>query len=106
MVTQFTDSFEAVVLHQEALAKKRQQQKTMHPNTPAGKGNTGAGDYRVVEYSSKAVAVFGDTRAIKDELRAMGGKFNARLTFKGEKMAGWIFSKAQEQRLACYFGLD
>jgi hypothetical protein len=36
----------------------------------------------------------------------MGGKFNARLTFNGEKLAGWIFSKTQEQRLACYFGLD
>jgi hypothetical protein len=60
----------------------------------------------VVEYSAKAVAVFGDTKSIKDELRAMGGRFNARLTFNGQKLAGWIFPKSQEQRLAYYFGLD
>ncbi|MDL2305068.1 fusion protein [Bacteroides sp. OttesenSCG-928-D19] len=60
----------------------------------------------VVEYSAKAVAVFGETRAIKDELKAMGGRFNSRLTFNGRKLAGWIFPKSQEQRLAYYFGLD
>ena len=67
---------------------------------------TGANACTMVEYSDKAVAVFGDTKTIKDELRAMGGRFNARLTFNGEKLAGWIFPKSKEQRLACYFGLD
>ena len=71
------------------------------PSTP-----TGANAYTMVEYSDKAVAVFGDTKTIKDELRAMGGRFNARLTLNGEKLAGWIFPKSKEQRLACYFGLD
>ncbi len=60
----------------------------------------------MVEYSAKAVAVFGETRAIKDELKAMGGRFNSRLTFNGKKLAGWIFPKSQEQRLAHYFGLN
>ncbi|MDR0824718.1 MAG: fusion protein [Prevotella sp.] len=60
----------------------------------------------LVEYSDKAVAVFGETKAIKDELKAMGGRFNCRLTFNGKKLAGWIFPKSQEQRLAYYFGLD
>lgn len=60
----------------------------------------------MVEYSAKAVAVFGNTKPIKEELRAMGGRFNRRLTFNGEKLAGWVFPKSKEQRLACYFGLD
>jgi hypothetical protein len=60
----------------------------------------------LVEYSAKALAVFGETKAIKDELKAMGGRFNCRLTFNGKKLAGWIFPKSQEQRLAYYFGLD
>jgi hypothetical protein len=63
-------------------------------------------DCTLVEYSAKAVAVFGETRAIKDELKAMGGRFNNRLTFNGKKLAGWVFPKSQEQRLAYYFGLD
>jgi len=96
MATQVIDSFEALVLHQEA---QTQQENTTLPKT-------GKRACTMVEYSPKAVAVFGDTKTIKDELKAMGGKFNARLTFNGEKLAGWIFSKAQEKRLACYFGLD
>ncbi len=75
-------------------------------NTTPQSTPTGANACTMVEYSAKAVAVFGDTKTIKDELRAMGGRFNARLTFNGEKLAGWVFPKSKEQRLACYFGLD
>lgn len=73
------------------------------PSNPTGAGKDGC---TLVEYSAKAVAVFGDTKTIKDELKAMGGRFNARLTFNGQKLAGWIFPKSKEQRLAYYFGLD
>ena len=45
----------------------------------------------MVEYSAKAVAVFGNTKPIKDELKAMGGRFNNRLTFKGEKSQAGYF---------------
>ncbi|MBS5980162.1 MAG: fusion protein [Dysgonomonas mossii] len=76
------------------------------PTPPSDKNGTSKNGCTVVEYSAKAVAVFGETRAIKDELKAMGGKFNNRLTFNGKRLAGWIFSKSQEQRLAYYFGLD
>lgn len=64
------------------------------------------GGCTLVEYSAKAVAVFGDTKSIKDELKAMGGRFNSHLTFNGKRLAGWIFSKSQEKQLAYYFGLD
>ncbi|HML66668.1 MAG TPA: fusion protein [Dysgonomonas sp.] len=76
------------------------------PTPPSDKNGTSKNGCTVVEYSEKAVAVFGETRAIKDELKAMGGKFNSRLTFNGKRLAGWIFSKSQEQRLAYYFGLN
>ncbi|EGK02596.1 hypothetical protein [Dysgonomonas gadei] len=76
------------------------------PMPPSDKNGTSKNGCTVVEYSAKAVAVFGETRAIKDELKAMGGKFNNRLTFNGKRLAGWIFSKSQEQRLAYYFGLN
>jgi len=84
----------------------KQQDKPNTPSTPSNNTGTGKDGCTLVEYSTKAVAVFGDTKAIKDELKAMGGRFNSRLTFNGKKLAGWIFSKAQEQRLAYYFGLD
>ena len=76
------------------------------PPPPSDKNDTSKNGCTLVEYSEKAIAVFGETKAIKDELKAMGGKFNSRLTFNGKKLAGWIFSKSQEQRLAYYFGLN
>lgn len=47
----------------------------------------------VVDYSDKAIAVFGDTKAIKEQLKELGGRFNPSLNYNGEKRAGWIFSK-------------
>lgn len=47
----------------------------------------------MVDYSEKAVAVFGDTKAVKEQLKGLGGRFNPSLNYNGEKRAGWIFSK-------------
>jgi hypothetical protein len=60
---------------------------------------TVTGDFVIVDYSQMALAVFGDTRPIKDQLKALGGRFNPRLTYNGEKQASWIFSKSKEQAL-------
>lgn len=53
----------------------------------------------IVDYSEKAIAVFGETKAIKDELKALGGKFNPALKYNGEKRSGWIFSKKQADKV-------
>jgi hypothetical protein len=58
-----------------------------------------AGDYIIVDYSDKALAIFGDTKPIKDELKSLGGRFNPKLTHESEKKAGWIFSKSKESEL-------
>ncbi|GEM_PF-4207424 len=54
--------------------------------------------FELIGYSPKSIALFGDTKPIKDLLSAMGGKFNPRLTFQNRKKAGWIFSTAQKRR--------
>lgn len=53
----------------------------------------------IVDYSEKAIAVFGDTKAIKDQLKDLGGRFNPALNYNGEKRAGWIFSKKQADKV-------
>ena len=53
----------------------------------------------IVEYSEKAIAVFGDTKPIKDVLKNLNGLFRANLTYKGERRAGWIYSKKQETKV-------
>ena len=53
----------------------------------------------IVEYSEKAIAVFGDTKPIKDVLKNLNGLFRANLSYKGERRAGWIYSKKQETKV-------
>lgn len=54
-----------------------------------------AAAFQLVDYSEKAVAVIGDTKAIKDELKKLGGRFNPRLSCG----AGWIFPKSKLEQL-------
>jgi hypothetical protein len=49
----------------------------------------------IINYSSKAIAVTGDTYAYANELRDAGGKFNYRLTCG----AGWIFSARHRAKI-------
>jgi hypothetical protein len=60
---------------------------------------TVTGNFVIVDYSEKTLAVFGDTKAIKDELKALGGRFNPKLTREDGKQAGWIFSKIKKDDL-------
>lgn len=46
----------------------------------------------IKEYSERAGVVFGDTKAIKNQLKSLKCRFNSRLTIDGEKVAGWVFS--------------
>ncbi|MDR1505299.1 MAG: fusion protein [Prevotella sp.] len=62
--------------------------------------------FEIVDYSEKAIALFGDTKPIKDLLSAMGGKFNPRLAYKETKKAGWIFSKTKREELAGVLNLN
>lgn len=57
--------------------------------------------FQIVHYSEKCIALFGDTKPIKEELKAMGGRFNANLRpFDDDnRVAGWIFPKKCEAKL-------
>lgn len=60
-------------------------------------------DFQLVDYSDKAVALFGNTRPIKDSLKELGGRFNPALTLNGEKTPGWIFQKSKRETLEKLF---
>lgn len=57
------------------------------------------GDFTIVDYSEKSIAVFGDTKAIKEKLSALGGRFNKYLTQNDQKCAGWVFPKSKKAEL-------
>ncbi len=50
---------------------------------------------QIIDYSEKALAVIGETKAVKEQLKQLGGRFNPRLSCG----AGWIFSKKKETEL-------
>ena len=58
------------------------------------------GVFEIVSYSEKAIAVFGDTKPLKEKFKAIGGRFNPFLKKNGEKMAGWIFPVSKSADLS------
>jgi hypothetical protein len=60
-------------------------------STTTATTRTALDQVKISDYSDKAIVVTGETKPIKDVLRAMGGRFNFRL--RGG--AGWIFSKTK-----------
>lgn len=54
---------------------------------------------KVIDYSERAVAIYGNTKPIKDELKAIGARFNPFLTIDGVKQAGWVLPITQRQKL-------
>jgi len=51
----------------------------------------------LVNYSDKAIALFGDTKPIKEAIKAIGGRFNAYLNNNGQKEAGWILPATKRE---------
>ena len=58
-------------------------------------------DRYVLDYSAKSVAVFGDTKPIKDTLKARGGRFNKALwdSTSGQLSAGWVLAIKEKEGL-------
>lgn len=56
-------------------------------------------DLLVVDYSEKAVAIFGDTRLVKEQLKEIGARFNPYLNKDGNKCPGWILPKSKKELL-------
>lgn len=52
----------------------------------------------IIDYSEKAFAVVGDTKAVKDSLKKMGGRFNAKLSCG----CGWIFSNKMREEVETF----
>ena len=50
---------------------------------------------QIIDYSERAIAIVGETKAIKETLKTLGGRFNSHLSCG----AGWIFSKTKEATL-------
>jgi hypothetical protein len=87
------DAFALVAGEESNIYVKAQQATTNATPTAI------TGDFVIVDYSLKALALFGNTRPIKDQLQALGGRFNPKLMHNEKKQAGWIFSKSKEQEL-------
>ena len=57
--------------------------------------NLNVGDIQIIDYSEKAIAIIGNTKPIKDDLKKLGGRFNFRLSCG----AGWVFPKTKQEEV-------
>ena len=69
------------------------QQPTAPKQAAATKEAPAKPRYTLMQYSEKCVALFGDTKPIKDELRRIGGRYNPSLHPFGQdtNVPGWVF---------------
>lgn len=97
--TAFTSVFggvDYISYYREAAPENREISLYTKPELKQDKtGTIKTKGVQIIDYSEKAIAIVGDTRAIKDTLKTLGGRFNAHLTCG----AGWIFSKSKEATL-------
>ena len=97
--TAFTSVFGGVdylFYYRETAPENREISLYTKPEPKQNKTETiDAKGLQIIDYSEKAIAVIGETRAIKETLKTLGGKFNRHLSCG----AGWIFSKTKEATL-------
>lgn len=83
-----------------AAPKATTAQKATAPKAAAPK--TEKPRYTMIQYSEKCLALFGDTKPIKEELKKIGGRYNPNLHpfTKDQSVPGWIFAnKAKDDLL-------
>lgn len=59
-------------------------------------------EVRVVDYSARAVVVFTENRQDRRLLKWLGARYNCWLTWKGERVAGWVYPKSCLDKLMKY----
>ena len=97
--TAFTSVFGGVdylFFNRETAPENREKSLYTKPEPKQSKTETiEAKGLQIIDYSEKAIAIIGDTRAIKETLKTLGGRFNSHLSCG----AGWIFPKTKEDSL-------
>lgn len=87
----------------ERYALTAADEDNIHLTAPGGETDSGevpeGVHVEIVDYSEKAIAIFGDTEPIKEILSSLYGRFNRRLTRGEEKCAGWIFPKTRAEKV-------
>ena len=53
---------------------------------------------KLIDYSPKCIAIVGDTKQVKDELKALGGRYNPALRCG----PGWLFSSKRRAELEAF----
>lgn len=84
----------------EAKLSDHAESDTERTTTETAQRTTEKPALRFVDYSEKAFAIVGDTKAHKAQLKALGGRFNPKLKCG----AGWIFSKKRGKEVATALG--
>lgn len=106
--TAFTSVFggvDYILYHRETAPENREISLYTKPEPKQNKNNKTetieAKGLQIIDYSEKAIAIVGETRAIKETLKSLGGRFNNRLSCG----AGWIFPKSKEATIKATLSL-
>jgi hypothetical protein len=63
------------------------------------------GPVNIVEYNDKSIAVFGDTKPIKEALKSLGGRFHTALSSHTDGgQSGWLLDRGKRPELEGLLG--
>ena len=88
------ETLDFIKVYAEVLRRKDVAKATAAPAAAAPAAPAADSRCRLLQYSEKSVAVLGNTKPIKEQLKALKGRFNPALTdpaTDGVRCAGWIF---------------
>jgi len=57
---------------------------------------------KIVDYSPQSIVIIGDTFALKDKIKEIGGVFSKSLTVDGTKTSGWVFPKTKKDEIETF----
>jgi hypothetical protein len=79
--------------------EKKPEHKTETKKHKLRKKSDNSQQIKIVDYSEKAIAVFGNTKSYKNKFLNIYGRFNPNLKIKNEKVPGWVFSKKRKEEI-------
>lgn len=85
----------------KATTDKPTPQAEAQPDKPKTKSNRDniPNTFVLIDYSDRAVALFGPTKKVKDKLKELHGSYSPYLKYKGEPTPGWVFSKKRKKEV-------
>ena len=79
--------------------EKQSVEDMLNGNDSDDNGDDESASLECLDYSDRSVAVFGDSRPVKEDFKEIGGRFNRYLKRNKSTEPGWVFLKEKKDEV-------